>query len=701
MGVSVSDLTIPFAYVGDSLHVLSVAKSIIDGQSTWYNGHLGAPFGADWRDFPVNIIADCAVMWALSWFITAPGTLVNSYWILSVMACAGIATYCLERLGVRPVIAISSGIIYALQPFTFARGIHHLNLVFHLVPLLATGAIEILTGRIHVDLSRPGLWTKIKAVHSAIPMYLYVACALQAFSYIYNAFFACFVLLVAGTLAVIVFRRWSLGLVAAVLIFIITAGTILSLSPTLLFWRTHGKPVSYKTPAEAEIYGMKIRHLLSPIHDHPVPLLRQVATKVRQANFPHENENATSNLGLTGSIGFLMIICYLLVSAISSRFHDPLYGACAALCLAVLLLATVGGFSSFFNMFMSPDIRAYNRSVVFISFFCISYVATAVTRHLQRSTSPIAHAAVLGVVTCIFTVAAVADQASTTQYKGYADRRAQYLRDRSFVENIERNSREGAMIMQIPFTEFPLDPGLHGMGVYEHAKAYIHSTKLNWSWGAMSGRRGAWNLQISDLSADQMLPRLASAGFAGLWVDERGYTQGASPSRRIQELIGGEPIQSKTGITYFDLRGYAARLLDSRSLHDRERARLDALNPVMTVFERFDIEERQGARRWRWCAGDCTLVFSNPGPSTRHVSFSATLQTAAPQGAPVEVIATDTPAETITISSKGEQFYRTIRIAPNSTIHLRFRTQAPLVVPPPVRQMRLALINPELSTLAH
>ena len=124
--------------------------------------------------------------------------------------------------------------------------------------------------------------------------------------------------------------------------------------------------MDFKHAAEAEIYGLKVRFLLTPVPDHPIPAFRHIDQAFRDAQFPFDTENASARLGTIGSIGFLALIGLSLAGGVSKGFHTEgpagrALAACAALSLACVLLATVGGFGDFFNTFVVPDIRCYNR----------------------------------------------------------------------------------------------------------------------------------------------------------------------------------------------------------------------------------------------------------------------------------------------------------------------------------------------------
>ena len=119
------------------------------------------------------------------------------------------------------------------------------------------------------------------------------------------------------------------------------------------------------------MYGLKIRQLVSPVFPHRFPPFNRWVEQEAAARFPNDNENWTARLGIVGT------------RRISRLAGAPLHArrAAAAACrcsqgasrltLAALLLGTVGGFGVVFNLFVSSDIRAYNRISPFIAFFSL------------------------------------------------------------------------------------------------------------------------------------------------------------------------------------------------------------------------------------------------------------------------------------------------------------------------------------------
>ena len=111
--------------------------------------------------------------------------------------------------------------------------------------------------------------------------------------------------------------------------------------------------------------------------------------------------------------------------------------------------------------------------------------------------------------------------------------------------------------MQLPETLFTPDNGRVKMAPYDHARPYLASDKLSWSWPSYSTRRQAWYESLGNPTDPGFLDRLATSGFVGVWVDRFGYEaaelatlESVLTSRLGPPLVGG-PQQR---YAYFDLR---------------------------------------------------------------------------------------------------------------------------------------------------
>ena len=626
-----ADLRMPLNYLGDAVTFLLKAKGIAQGEWIHGNSQVGMPFGADFRDFPLNITWDSAILWVISFGTKNAGLMLNLYWLFAIVAAAVTASYGLLRLKMSPVIAVAVGVVFALQPYGFYRGISHLHSLYYLVPLLATGAIELATR----DASLPGkgaagLWSRLRSA----PAYLWIGAFAVGLSYAYTAFFSCFVLAVATLLRSLRLRRLREAAVGIAVIVVICAAAGLDLSPTFLHRAKNGKnyAMDFKYPAEAEIYGLKIRFLLTPIPSHPLAPFRFVEEKLRAASFPLDNENGSARLGTLGSIGFLTLLGYALARCAggsrASDEPDDILGVSAALCVACVLLATIGGFSDFFNTFVAPDIRCYNRIAPFISFFSLVAIARLLGR-FQRSW------ATKGLPSWLFailllggTAAAARDQAVTSGYLPHSAREDLYRHDDAFVKAIEATLPAGAMIFQLPYTDFPVEILRGRMFNNDHGRPYVHSERLRWSWGAISGTTAAeWNKGVAVLPAPIMVHLLHHAGFAGIWLDLFGYDRGNSPEAQLSQALGVAPMRSEDGrYLFFDMRAYGAAIDEAESASSASERRES--HPIEVIYERgFYDEEKNEERTWRWARERGRMTLLNPLDEPRVVTVRLELQT--------------------------------------------------------------------------
>src|ERR1022692_1464076 len=169
-------------------------------------------------------------------------------------------------------------------------------------------------------------------------------------------------------------------------------------------------------------------------------------------------------------------------SAMRPFGHRDLLGPCAGLTLLCVLLATVGGFSDFFSVFVSPEIRCYARIFPFIGFFSIVAAATLLPP-LDRRLTPVLRIAVLTAIT----VLAGFDQAAPSRAHNHTE--AVYQRDDDFVRLIETVLPSNSAVFQLPYTDFPNEIPLGKAFVNDSLRPYLHSWKYRWSWPAVIDRK--------------------------------------------------------------------------------------------------------------------------------------------------------------------------------------------------------------------
>jgi hypothetical protein len=278
-----------------------------------------------------------------------------------------------------------------------------------------------------------------------------------------------------------------------------------------------------KTAAESEVYGLKIRQLVSPVPDHPFPPFARWETLERRAAFPSETENTSSRLGLIASIGFVILMGTLVVPGARKRTTNPdVVSAAAGLTLALVLLGTIGGFGSLFSLLVSPEIRAYNRVCPFIAFF--AWVAVAAPLDAMRS-RPRPWRGLLVLAVLAF---GIWDQigALAPLNRAYAATRTEWTTIESFARALEPRVPRGAMVFQLPLTTYLNDTGDGRMRTYDEIKPYLASPTLHWSYPALDNAVVRWQHAVARLPPRAMAQALRAAGFRAIVIDRAGYPDG-------------------------------------------------------------------------------------------------------------------------------------------------------------------------------
>jgi len=625
-------LAVPVTYERDGLFFTVLAK-VVSEDGPFHALRIGAPFGSDLVDWPLGTWLPLGLIAALVRLTGEPGTAVNLYWLACTVAASLGAAYAFRRLRIEPGPAFVLGLLYGFQPYGFYRNVEHVTLTFPLVPLLALLCLRVAGVRPEDE-------------STAERRVALAACAAQAFCYVYYSFFACLLLAAAAPIG-----WWRTGHArawrrAAAAIAVLTLGSALTVAPSFWFWHRNGTnpDLAYKSAAETDLYGLKLRHLLTPIAEHPLAPWRALARATEEARFPDENENATARLGTVGSLGLLLLLGFAVARTAGLRgARDPDLEAPAALTLVTLLVSTVGGFASLFALLVSPDVRAFNRVVVFLSFFCLLAAGHAAARALAPLAAGAAgrpwlrHGALAAAL-----LAGIADQVPLWTLETLrAGTEAAFVEERALVEQVERELPAGSMVFQLPAMTIPVDRETWPpMKYYDPARAYVHSRSLRWSWGAILGRDHDWQRAAAILPPAEMVRVLALAGFSGVWIDRHGYLGDKRPRHEALEsalaaAAGSTVVSSVPGrYAFITIDSYRRRLEselgpDSAG-HARRAVLADA--PVLTLEGGCTGESQAADGWWRSCGPSSRLVLRNPRYGGLEVTIAARLRTAGVAG---------------------------------------------------------------------
>lgn len=660
-----ADLRVPLAYKNDGLVSAMYVKAVVDNGWYLHNPFLGAPAGLDLADFPMSDSLHFLLVKLLALFTEDHVLIFNGYFLLTFPLTTLTSLLVLRHGGVAAGPAVVASLLFTFLPYHFFRGPHHLWLAaYYLVPPAVMVALWVHDG----TLAGRRWWVGL------------AVCALVSSAGVYYAFFACYLLLVAGLAAGLRERRFAPLGRAFPLVGVVAAGVLLNLAPTFLLRLEQGPATEaiVRHAGEAEMQGLKLAHLLLPVYDHPLRAFADLRKNYRILT-PFNGENEWMALGLAGTVGFLLLLGRLALRPAGSSVADGL----TVLNIAAVLLGCVGGLGSVFAFLVSPMIRAYNRIGIYIAFLAFFMLALllewAVRRCGPTPRGRLTAAALLGLVL----VGGIWDLTSGYTKQLYIQDHAGHASDAEFVRAIELSLPEQALIFQLPYVPFP-EPGTrHDMKDYDHLRPYLHSRTLRWSHGAMHGRVGdVWQRLVAARPVVEMLHDLAIADFAGLYLDRAGYAdRGADLEARVRAAVGAAPRVSRDGrLAFFDLRKYARQLRESYSPDRLQDERERVLLPLVFSWSGgFSALEEAGGETWRWCSGSGTFHVLNPGSRSRRVTLAFGLRAAQMEAAPLQ-LAGGVLAADLEVGGTEVALERTVEVPPGLHV-VRFRSAAHSVRP--------------------
>jgi phosphoglycerol transferase len=614
-----ADLRVPFYYTGDSVFWAMCTKGVIENGWYWQNPAIGAPGILQMYEFPGLDNGVMALMWLISVFTHNPFVVMNLYYLLSFPLITVSSLYVLRHFNVSYVPALFVSLLYAFLPYHFMRNQHHIILnAYYVVP----PAIMVL-----LWLTRELIGSRSRKFITGVVISILLGC-----SGVYYPFFFCFLLLVAGAVGVLKFRRLRPLAMAIVFAAITTVTVFVNLSPSFIYQRRHGQAgAMLRVPSEAESYGLRISQLLLPITVHRIPLFDRIK-RYHNRNV-QVSENDSASLGLVASIGFLGLLVQLLyrkelLTEAGGLLHDL-----STLNIFAVLLATIGGIGLLFSLYISSAIRCYNRISVYIAFFSFMTVAYGLET-IYRKASSTKSRTIFYVLLAAALIGASLDQTSRWYVPYYEPNKAEFSSDGTFVNQIEASMPAGAMIFQLPYAQFPEAAVSGKMLDYDHFRGYVHSKNLRWSYGTIKNRDTDRAQQyVASLPPEKFVQALAFQGFNGLYVDRFGYEdKGAAIEAEFSKILQAKPLNSPDGrLLFFNLSDYGRSLRQKYSDSEWEVKKELSFHPVLLDWlGGFSGLESGPVKTWRWCSNDGELHIKNTSRIPRTLKLEMAFATGYP-----------------------------------------------------------------------
>ena len=544
----------PVDYSGDTLQVLMFFKMIINGDLPFYSyatsHYVGLPFGFISADYPSPMATGFLFVKLLSMFTSNVAVVFNMYLIISYFMIINVMFFVLKRLRINSYLALTIALLYSLIPFHHFRISHTWYVNYFLLPIAVYYLLLLWRSKPLFFIKKAG---EEKYTFDFSRRNLIIIAILIFFS-LWNFYYSFFFVLLATGAAISAahYRRNRYHFFSGiVMIFFITAPFIINLIPYQLYQYEHGKntQVAHRLTFEAEIYGLKIAQMVLPIDGHNNAFLAKVKKTYNMA--PLIGENRFSTLGIIGSLGFMIMIFYMLFDERILTVIKKL----SILNFTAVIIATIGGFSSLFALIVTPQIRGYNRISIFIATMALFVVAIILNELVKKYS--LKWYSNLFIALLILSVGIYDQVPSYFSYsKAIKAYRHIFVADREFVQAIEEElkSSKNKMVFQYPHMSSPESHVINKLGEYRQVVGFLHSDTIKWSFGGIKGRESdAWIKKLQKLPLEKQIDILRSSGFDGIWVDLRGYKDGGKEiESNLSRILGTKPIVShyKTRLFY-------------------------------------------------------------------------------------------------------------------------------------------------------
>ena len=562
------DLSVPFSYSIDAFGPLKEVKNLILGNGLYEMPQLAAPLGGTEQFTIKGFIWHFFILKILTLFLDEPGLVINLYYLLGFPLTAVTAFWVARKCRIDRFIAMAISIAYCLLPYHFYKGTFHIFYAsYYLIPLACLVIIALFfqnNSNIRIFKNK-----KNTIIYSVI-----ISLLIGLSDTYYGAFF-CILLLFTGIVGAF-YNKKVKCLIQSIIYIILTGIAIIgAIAPTWLYTFFYGGSnvfSSERSIYDIELYSLKLSHLILPMHGHRIDFLNNIRIAYDQ-NSIAAHESSYTALGLIMALGLLFSIFCVFIR-VKNR-NEAAIVFCGKINLFILLLCSIGGFNVLIGMFLTTSIRSYARIVVYLAFFSVLSVAFILNDICSLIACKWKHMAPVGISVILICIA-VWDQTSpnfaqlgyyevfsNSINRPYEETKVMYESDRKFVEEIEENVSEGAMVLQLPIVSDSIyDVFPSGKtGAYGVVRPFLHSSgKIRWSQGAQKGDQNDRWLKVLQTYQYQDIIKIASiVGFSGVYIDTSGFNENDLNIvlSYLDEITEVEPIISDLGdLYYYDLKNY-------------------------------------------------------------------------------------------------------------------------------------------------
>lgn len=615
--------SVPVGYGGDGWLGLGFAKAFLDGDiyPILFKSvsHLGAPFAANWNDYPLTEELVFALMGWIGRF-TGLFPAANIVTLLGHLFAA-ISFWLVGReLKYRSEFIFAGAILFAFSHYIFARGFDHIVLSYYW----------------HLPLILMVTWWSYSNQRTKLGgRKLYISIATAIATGILNPYYTWMFLQFLGFAVLLhAAKKQYRSITLPFILILISCATFFAMNADSIGYSLlQGKnpEAVSRSLAGLEVYGLKLPELIFPPAYHAWKAWADYGQTHYFLPSLIKGEMGSPYLGLMGLVGFVWLFGIALYRILIGRAQRiPVH---AWQVLWILLFSLIGGINLLLGTFGIILFRGSNRySIVILTIVLLFLVRQLSRKCPDRLVLPVA---------ILMAAVGLWDQLPPRVNAAQIKEVARVVQsDREFSHSLEANLGKEAMVFQLPVAPFPEIPPIVQMGDYEHFRPYLFTKNLRYSYGTNKGRGDAdWQADVSRLNAVEMVTSLEEYGFSTILINKKGYED--SGARLMAELaaLKKEVLAEKGDLIAFRLNPKEVRT------HPQNRPKFGA-----------GWSADEGTHRWA-ISNQAEIKFSNHAHNAVSANIEFTFMTLKPRN--VDVMLNGTLLGKIAMNQGGMPFQAT------------------------------------------
>jgi len=498
-------------YGGDTAWVLANAQAFLNGEIApvfqKFVKSLGAPFAANWNDYPIT---EELIFAAMGWLGRGIGLFASANVILLLAhVLAGLSFYWVARtLKYKTAFSLAGAVLFAFSPIIFYWSLRHITLAYYWhVPLFLLVTWWTLSGRIT-------LWGRK----------WWIAAAVSFITGTFNPYYTCMYLqfLGFGVLLHSVRKQWPQAAMAFVMGCLAMAGFLLMNVDTISYAAQHGSNLEAGVRHLSELmpYALRVPDLLLPPPYHRWHWWASFGQTRYYLVTGLKGNLWSPYLGFAGIAGLAWLVGLSIFRLFQGKPRCIPVQAWQT--LWVLAFSLVGGVNLILGILGCTYFRAPNRLSIIILCFSLLFLVRQLSRHCSRRlTLPVAF---------ILLAVGLADQLQPVATSASIEQMAQQIRsDREFTTGMESGLPPGTMVFQLPVMGYPEYGSINKMYDYEHLIPYLYSKRIRYSYGSDKGRASeSWQREVEKMPPAEMAAKLEEYGFGAIYLNTKAFKDGGS-----------------------------------------------------------------------------------------------------------------------------------------------------------------------------